>query len=161
MKALEMQLRQAREAYDATSVIEDVNERRRQAASPYGLLPRIGALHLTVYSSPNDQALAISSGLFGSVVRLGRLTSASIDSKEAGSSALWKNSQMSGIADFIEYKGISGFAGHSYFLSDPAVQKDLAALIRDGLKAGDRGRPLVEIKRPFWSILSRTAMHSR
>nr|WP_245181203.1 alpha/beta hydrolase [Sinorhizobium mexicanum] len=161
LKALEMQLRQAREAYDATSVIEDVNERRRQAASPYGLLPRIGALHLTVYSSPNDQALAISSGLFGSVVRLGRLTSASIDSKEAGSSALWKNSQMSGIADFIEYKGISGFAGHSYFLSDPAVQKDLAALIRDGLKAGDRGRPLVEIKRPFWSILSRTAMHSR
>ncbi|WP_245181204.1 alpha/beta hydrolase [Sinorhizobium mexicanum] len=130
-------------------------------ATPYGLLPRIGALHLTVYSSPNDQALAISSGLFGSVVRLGRLTSASIDSKEAGSSALWKNSQMSGIADFIEYKGISGFAGHSYFLSDPAVQKDLAALIRDGLKAGDRGRPLVEIKRPFWSILSRTAMHSR
>ncbi|WP_425347584.1 alpha/beta hydrolase [Sinorhizobium mexicanum] len=114
-----------------------------------------------MYSSPNDQALAISSGLFGSVVRLGRLTSASIDSKEAGSSALWKNSQMSGIADFIEYKGISGFAGHSYFLSDPAVQKDLAALIRDGLKAGDRGRPLVEIKRPFWSILSRTAMHSR
>ncbi|MDK1373450.1 alpha/beta hydrolase [Sinorhizobium sp. 6-70] len=130
-------------------------------ATPYGLLPRIGALHLTVYSSPNDQALAISSGLFGSVVRLGRLTSASINSKEAGSNALWKNSQLSGIADFIEYKGISGFAGHSYFLSDPAVQKDLAALVRDGLKADDPGRPLVEIERPFWRILGRTAEHSR
>ncbi|MBP1882507.1 transcription elongation factor GreA [Sinorhizobium mexicanum] len=34
LKALEMQLRQAREACDATSAIEDVNERRRQAASP-------------------------------------------------------------------------------------------------------------------------------
>lgn len=34
LKALEMQLQQAREAYDATSTIEDVNERRRQAASP-------------------------------------------------------------------------------------------------------------------------------
>ncbi|WEX86600.1 transcription elongation factor GreA [Sinorhizobium garamanticum] len=34
LKALEMQLRQAREAYDATSAIEDVNERRRQAANP-------------------------------------------------------------------------------------------------------------------------------
>ncbi|WP_331374851.1 alpha/beta hydrolase [Sinorhizobium chiapasense] len=130
-------------------------------AAPYGLLPRIGSLHLTVYSSPNDQALAISSGLFGSVVRLGRLTSASLDSKGAGSNALWRNSQLSGIADFIEYKGISGFAGHGYFLSDPAVQKDLAALVRDGLKAGDPGRPLVEIKRPFWSIPTRSARHSR
>ncbi|MEK1929739.1 MAG: transcription elongation factor GreA [Pararhizobium sp.] len=34
LKALELQLRRAREAYDATSTIEDVNERRRQAASP-------------------------------------------------------------------------------------------------------------------------------
>ncbi len=34
LKALELQLRQAREAYDATVTIDDVNERRRQAASP-------------------------------------------------------------------------------------------------------------------------------
>ena len=34
LKALELQLRQAREAYDAASTIEDVNERRRQTASP-------------------------------------------------------------------------------------------------------------------------------
>ncbi|WJR67796.1 transcription elongation factor GreA [Neorhizobium sp. CSC1952] len=33
-KALELQLDQARKAYDAASTIEDVNERRRQAASP-------------------------------------------------------------------------------------------------------------------------------
>jgi esterase/lipase superfamily enzyme len=124
-------------------------------ARPYGPLPPIGSLHLTVYSSLNDQALALSSGLFGSVVRLGRLTSAVTTSKETGSNALWKNSQLSGIADFIEYKGRSGFAGHSYFLSDPAVQKDLSALLRDRLKAGDPGRPLVEIKRPFWKVVSR------
>ncbi|OAP36966.1 hypothetical protein AU381_18960 [Sinorhizobium glycinis] len=125
-------------------------------ATPYGPLPPVGSLHLTVYSSSSDRALALSSGLFGSVVRLGRLTSASICSKEAGSNALWKNSQLLGIADFIEYKGRAGFAGHSYFLSDPAVQKDLAALLRNRLKAGDPGRPLVEIKRPFWSVLSRS-----
>jgi hypothetical protein len=89
------------------------------------------------------------------VARLGSLTSASIGAKEADSNALWKNSQLSGIADFIEYKGRADFAGHSYFLSDPAVQKDLAALVRYRLKAGDPGRPLVEIKRPFWSVLSR------
>jgi transcription elongation GreA/GreB family factor len=34
LKALELQLRQAREAYEATQQIEDVNERRRQAAVP-------------------------------------------------------------------------------------------------------------------------------
>ncbi|YCI06202.1 hypothetical protein M1D34_29715 (plasmid) [Ensifer sp. D2-11] len=87
-------------------------------------------------------------------MRLGRLTSASISSKKAGSNALWKNSQLSGVADFIEHKGRADFAGHSYFLSEPAVQKDLVALVRDRLKAGDPGRPLVEIKRLFWGVLS-------
>jgi transcription elongation GreA/GreB family factor len=34
LKALESQLQQAREAYEAAQQIEDVNERRRQAATP-------------------------------------------------------------------------------------------------------------------------------
>ena len=34
LKALELQLQQAREAYQAASAIDDVNERRRQAAGP-------------------------------------------------------------------------------------------------------------------------------
>lgn len=34
LKALELQLQQAREAYHAANTIEDVNERRRQAAGP-------------------------------------------------------------------------------------------------------------------------------
>jgi transcription elongation GreA/GreB family factor len=34
LKALELQLQQARAAYDATTGIEDVNERRRQGANP-------------------------------------------------------------------------------------------------------------------------------
>ena len=34
LRALEFQLHQAREAYEAAQKIEDVNERRRQAASP-------------------------------------------------------------------------------------------------------------------------------
>ena len=34
LKALEFQLHQAREAYEAAQKIEDVNERRRQAATP-------------------------------------------------------------------------------------------------------------------------------
>ena len=113
-------------------------------------------LHLTVYSSPNDKALALSSALFGSLVRLGRLTSTSIGSKAASSNALWSNSQISGVVDFIEYEGNAGFAGHSYFLSDPAVQTDLDALLSGRLKAGDPSRLLVETKRPFWRIVGRT-----
>ena len=34
LKALELQLREARGAYEAAQRIEDVNERRRQAAAP-------------------------------------------------------------------------------------------------------------------------------
>lgn len=34
LRALELQLQQAREAYDAARTIEDTNERRRQAAAP-------------------------------------------------------------------------------------------------------------------------------
>jgi transcription elongation GreA/GreB family factor len=34
LRALELQLQQAREAYEAAQQIEDVNERRRQAAAP-------------------------------------------------------------------------------------------------------------------------------
>jgi transcription elongation GreA/GreB family factor len=34
LRALELQLNQAREAYETTQKIEDVNERRRQAAAP-------------------------------------------------------------------------------------------------------------------------------
>jgi len=34
LKALELQLQQAREAFDAAQKIEDVNERRRQSATP-------------------------------------------------------------------------------------------------------------------------------
>jgi hypothetical protein len=34
LKALELQLHQAREAYETAQNIEDVNERRRQAATP-------------------------------------------------------------------------------------------------------------------------------
>ena len=35
LKALELQLNQAREAYETAQLIEDVNERRRQAALPF------------------------------------------------------------------------------------------------------------------------------
>ena len=47
--------------------------------------------------------------------------------------------------------------GHGYFLSNPLVSSDLVAMIRYGLKPGDPGRPLVEIKGPFWRLASAAA----
>jgi esterase/lipase superfamily enzyme len=119
--------------------------------APAGVFPPLGDFHLTVYSSPNDKALALSSWLFGSVVRLGRLSS-TLTETQPSSNSLWENSNLSRIADFIEYDGGNGFVGHSYFLSDRLVNKDMVALIRDRIPAGDPRRPLVEVKRPFWRV---------
>jgi sugar/nucleoside kinase (ribokinase family) len=55
------------------------------------------------------------------------------------------------LVDLIEVDENTGAFGHGYFLSNPAVRSDLLALI-SGLKPGDPGRPLVEIRRSFWRI---------
>ncbi|NEJ19888.1 transcription elongation factor GreA [Rhizobium leguminosarum] len=53
LKALELQFQQAREAYDAASPIEDVNERRRQAASPLRDLRYLAARLRTAQLMPD------------------------------------------------------------------------------------------------------------
>jgi esterase/lipase superfamily enzyme len=111
-----------------------------------------GPIHLTVYSSPSDRALGISAYLFGSSSRLGQLDVQGRPSEQPELVGTNETLAPSGLADFIEFEGSAGFIGHSYFRSDPAVRADLVALIRDRRKAGDPGRALVEIKRPFWRI---------
>ncbi len=58
LKALELQLQQAREAYDAASIIEDVNERRRQTANPLRdlryLAARLRTAQLVPYPTSSD-----------------------------------------------------------------------------------------------------------
>lgn len=70
LKALELQLQQAREAYDASRTIEDVNERRRQAASPLRDLryfaERVRTAQLVADPSSNDTVA------FGSTVTFSR-----------------------------------------------------------------------------------------
>jgi esterase/lipase superfamily enzyme len=114
-------------------------------------VPLQGPVHLTVYSSPGDKALGASTLLFGSALRLGQLAAARIPKDRSEAAQQWTGSHMGGLVDFIEFSG-SGFINHSYFLSDPGVKADLAALIRDRVKAGDPRRQLIEIKRPFWRI---------
>jgi esterase/lipase superfamily enzyme len=104
-------------------------------------------VHITSYVSWGDKALTLSQFLFGSLVRLGR-----IDVTKVGTEQGAKAARLAYLLDFIEVRGTPGFLGHSYFTSDPAVSSDLVALIRYGLKPGEPGRPLEEIKRPFWRI---------
>ncbi len=115
------------------------------------MFPQSG-LHLTIYSSPDDKALGMSSFLFSSSMRLGQQDLDRPDAKAFGE--VFGNA---GIADFIEVGGTTDMFGHGYFLSNPAVSSDLVAMIRYGLKPGDPGRPLVEIKRPFWRLGTATA----
>lgn len=129
---------------------------------PYGSSPRPkgvfsqGGLHLTIYSSPNDKALELSGLLFGSVIRLGQL-----DPTKKLSDLAQSPPDLGGAVDFIAFKDSNSFLGHNYFLSDPRVSADIVGLIRYQLKAGDPGRPLVEIRRPFWEIANRSEVVKR
>ena len=114
--------------------------------NPNGLFPQ-GDVHLTIYSSPDDKALGLSSFLFSSNMRLGQQ-----DLDRPGAKALGEGS--AGLVDFIEVNGTTDAFGHGYFLSNPAVSSDLVAMIRYGLKPGDPGRPEVELKKPFWRLAS-------
>jgi esterase/lipase superfamily enzyme len=105
---------------------------------------RQGLFHLTIYSSPGDQALGLSSSIFGSRLRLGQLDL-------SGPEARALRADPGHLVDLIEVDDNTGAWGHGYFLSNPAVRSDLVALI-SGLKPGDPGRPLVEIRGPFWRI---------
>ncbi|MBN8999539.1 MAG: alpha/beta hydrolase, partial [Rhizobiales bacterium] len=123
-------------------------------ADPGGVL-RHGSFHLTVYSSSKDRALGISGRIFGSSARLGQITLPKISPAKPFDDV--DEAKLSQWLDFIEFDGQAGWIGHSYFISDPAVRADLSALIREGLLPGDPGRPLVEIRRPFWRLVERPA----
>jgi esterase/lipase superfamily enzyme len=106
---------------------------------------RQGSLHLTIYSSPSDQALDMASRIFGSRLRLGQLDLTGPEAKAL-------RADPGHFADLIEVDRDTGAFGHGYFLSNPAVRSDLVAMIRDRLDPGDPGRPLIEISKAFWRI---------
>ena len=119
---------------------------------PYGEAPRPDVVvpspefHLTVYVSPNDKALAASGWLFGSLVRIGR-----VDVNMVRPEAFAQARVLSGF-DVIQVTDASCFICHSYFVSNPRVSADLIAMLRYGLKPNEPGRPLTEVKLPFWRV---------
>ncbi|MFS8110394.1 transcription elongation factor GreA [Rhizobium jaguaris] len=70
LQALELQLQKAREAYDAASAIEDVNERRRQVAIPLRDTRYFSARVHTAQVIPNPTSFDIVT--FGNTVTFSR-----------------------------------------------------------------------------------------
>jgi transcription elongation GreA/GreB family factor len=70
LKTLELQLRHARDAYGATSAIEDVNERRRRAATPLRDTRYFAARVRTAQLVPDPTS--IDTVAFGSTVTFSR-----------------------------------------------------------------------------------------
>jgi transcription elongation GreA/GreB family factor len=70
LKALEFQLQLAREAYEAASTIEDVNERRRQAANPLREARYLAARVRTAQLIPDSASIDVVA--FGSTVTFKR-----------------------------------------------------------------------------------------
>jgi transcription elongation GreA/GreB family factor len=70
LKALALQLQQAREAFEAASAIEDVNERRRQAANPLRDARYLAARVRTAQIVPDPAS--IDTVAFGSTVTFSR-----------------------------------------------------------------------------------------
>ena len=58
-----------------------------------------------------------------------------------------------GFLDVIQIRGTTDLFGHGYFVSNPRASADLIAMIRYGLKPNEPGRPLEEVKQPFWRVL--------
>ncbi len=109
---------------------------------------------LTVYTSPDDLALAIAQWLFASTVRLGTLGLAKIPLQERLDFA-----KIPGLT-LIDARVSSDLVGHSYFYQNPAVSSDLILLLRDGLLPGaEHGRPL-EHEDGFWIIRDNYARDS-
>jgi esterase/lipase superfamily enzyme len=117
-----------------------------EKAEPGAVLPPAPGLKVTLYVSPDDKAIAAASWLYGSIARLGRIdtTMFSADQIEAIASLR--------AVDIIEVRGTTDFFGHSYFKSNPRVSADIVAMLRYDLQPNEPGRPLEEVKRPFWRI---------
>jgi len=114
------------------------------APNPKMVLDGMPGFRLTLYVSPEDEALATSGWLFGSIVRLGRINEAMFTPEQ------FEYERRVGIVDVIQVQGKTDLFGHSYFVSNPGVSSDLIALLRYGLRPNDPGRPLEEVRKPFW-----------
>ena len=64
-----------------------------------------------------------------------------------------KTAKMATNLSMVDARVSTGFIGHSYFYSNPAVLSDLILILRDNLPPGrENGRPLEKVDGNFWRI---------
>jgi esterase/lipase superfamily enzyme len=107
----------------------------------------MGAERVTIYLSREDKAINFAVWLFESIGRLGELSLRIISPDHMQALEIIDR------IDFVDARVDTGFMGHGYFHSSPAVSSDLILLLRDNLSPGD-GRPLAcdERSSRYWSI---------
>ena len=104
---------------------------------------------LTIYMSKSDAAIGLSTWIFVSQKRIGRITEEDLTAR----SAQRRKSRHTQGTHLIDARVDSGFIGHSYFYSHPAVLSDLILILRDGRDPGaEHGRPLAKLSNVFWAI---------
>ena len=117
-----------------------------EKAEPAALVPPAPGLRVTLYVSPDDQAIATVSWLFGSIARLGRIDAAMLTPEQITAIGMLR------AVDIIQVRGTTDFFGHSYFVSNPRVSADIVAMLRYDLQPNEPGRPLEQIAGPFWRV---------
>jgi esterase/lipase superfamily enzyme len=105
---------------------------------------------MTLYVTPEDEALGIAGFLFSSLARLGATTG---DRPEAPEQITALKSDRLGI-DVIEVKvKQKGAHGHTYWIDNPAVLSDIILILRDDRSPGaEHGRPLIRADTGLWEI---------
>ncbi len=114
---------------------------QRLIAEKFG--PAIG--QITVYMNQGDEALGLSQYLMAGL-RFGKLAKNDLGENDKKIFKRIKN------VNFINVEGVSSFVGHSYYREHPGVLSDIAIVIRNRLKPGDPGRPLIHDQINFWTL---------
>jgi esterase/lipase superfamily enzyme len=115
--------------------------RQRLIAEKFGLA--FG--QITVYMNQDDGALGLSQWLMTGL-RFGKLAQDDLSESDKIIFEQVKN------VNFVSVEGIRSFIGHSYYKNHPGVLSDIAILVRQNLKPGDEGRPLVHEQINFWTL---------
>jgi esterase/lipase superfamily enzyme len=102
---------------------------------------------VTVYASPDDKAIGLSTWLFGSLRRIGQVQLKDLHPDIA---LPVRNHPY---VHVIEMRCKTDGLGHGYFLSSPACLSDLILVLRDGRMPGAKnGRPLFDDPTGFWQL---------
>jgi len=102
---------------------------------------------IVFYLSQDDRAIGLSRWLFASLNRIGKLSISDL------APAARENLNRTDHIQVIDVDVHTGYLGHSYFITNPAVLSDLILILRDGKGPGpEKGRPLHRKDGGFWTL---------